>query len=599
MPFRRTLRIALVFLILLGSLSHHIGEAQSIQSTSEPVDIVVIGAGIGGLSVAWEAGRHGLRVAVVDMFSVFGGHAVMSEGGLALVATPHQAEKGIEDSPDLAIRDFLEWGEDASVPWVEAYAHGSSERVYDWLVSLGVKFSGLRKQAGNRAARFHENPQRGLGIVMPIYRDCLRYPNIRFLWSHQALSLIRDGGRITGVNVRRLRTNRTVALRAPAVVIATGGFQSSMQLVKESWPESMPFPENLLLGAGLHANGSGLVLGREAGAAVERMDHQWNYPWGMADPRFPGTKRGLNARIQDSIWVNTEGRRFVSEVLNARDTLAALLRQNPSRYYAIFDANGKRSMSVAGTHWVQYSRVESQLIENPDITAKADTLAELAPQLDLSPEVLEATVARYNRMVDQGTDEDFHRFGSVMPDPRLINDRMQAPPKRIETPPFYAIPMGPLTRKSMGGLRVDMQSRVLNAEEQPIEGLYAVGEVTGFGGINGKAGLEGTFLGPAMFQGRAAGAHLAGDRKPIDPVDLSPPVRGTDGSQCQSCHNLPRLLAAPRAGYQHFELVHNVVLERKFDCVACHAEQSPFRADSHRIHPMAQSETCALCHLGR
>ncbi len=593
--------LALVFVV--PHLVEPRAQAASTESAVEPPDVIIIGAGIGGLSTAWEAGRHGLRVTVIDMFSVFGGHAVMSEGGLALVGTAYQAQKGVEDSPALAIRDFTEWGEDVSLPWVEAFAHHSRERVFDWLVSLGVRFSGLRKQAGNRTARFHENAQRGLGVVSPIYRDCLRYPNIRFEWNTQALQLLREGNRVVGVKVRRLRTGAELELRAPAVVVATGGYQSSMKLVRESWPAELPFPENLLLGAGLNAVGSGLDLGRGVGAAVERMDHQWNYPWGMADPRFPGSNRGLNARIQNSIWVNPHGMRFVNEVLNARDALAALLRQSPSRYWAVFDSQGKRTMSVAGTHWAQFARVEQQLIENPDITAKADTLEALAAEIGVPVGAFTATVARYNQLVDEGDDLDFHRFGSRMPDPRKINDRMQAPPRRIETPPYYAIAMGPLTRKSMGGLRVDLQCRVLTEDGAPVEGLYAVGEVTGFGGINGKAGLEGTFLAPAMFQGRAAGEAISNGaaRKAtaVDPRDLPKPARGSDDSQCHTCHNLEKLLASPRPGYQHFELVHGVVRDRNLRCIACHGEQSPFRADAHRIHRAAQMENCAFCHLGR
>lgn len=600
--------VALLFLVGGGGLQTALPaqQAPALPGTSDPssnASLIVIGAGIGGLSAAWEAGRHGVDVVVIDMFSVFGGHAVMSEGGLAMVATPYQIANGVVDSPELAIGDFTDWGEDAASPWVEAFAHGSRERVHDWLVSLGVRFSGLRKQAGNRTARFHENALRGLGVVTPIYRDCLRYPNIRFEWNTQALSLLGDGDQVTGVRVRRLRTGQEVELRAPAVIVATGGYQSSLALVKQSWPEGMPFPENLLLGAGLNAVGSGLDLGREAGAAIERMDHQWNYPWGMADPRFPGSRRGLNARVPNSIWVNVHGNRFVSEVLNARDTLRALLKQEPSRYWAIFDSEGKRSMSVAGTHWVQFDRVESQLIENPEITAKAGNLKELALRIGVPADALETTVARYNAMVSAGDDKDFHRFGTGMPDPRLINDRMQAPPRRIEVPPYYAIPMGPLTRKSMGGLRVNLNCQVLREDGSAIEGLYAVGEVTGFGGINGKAGLEGTFLAPAMFQGRAAGARIVGEMgragSMVEPKEPVPPVRGSDDSQCLVCHNLPRLLAKARPGYQHFELVHSAVQERNLPCAACHSEQAPFRADAHRIHRTAQTQTCAVCHLGR
>ncbi|MDZ7639396.1 MAG: FAD-dependent oxidoreductase [Bryobacterales bacterium] len=568
-------------------------------------DIVIVGSGIGGLSAAWEAGRRGLNVVVLDMFSVYGGHAVMSEGGLCIVDTPLQREQGISDSADLAAGDFESWGVDANVGWVGEYTRRSNEQIFEWLHGLGVQFNGLRKQAGNRVARFHTNAQRGLGIVAPIYRDCLRYPNIRFVWNQQAVSLLKADSRVVGVRVRNTRTGREGSIHAGSVVVATGGYQSSLELVKTSWPKGVAFPENLLLGSGIHATGSGLALARAAGGSTERMDHQWNYPWGMTDPRFPGARRGLNARIVDSIWVDVNGRRFVNEALNARDALAVLLQQTPPMYWAVFDEPGKLSMSVAGTDWVQFSRIEKLLLENPAVTVKAETLDELAAKMNVEAAVLRESVARYNRMADAGEDEDFHRFGSKMPEPTRINDRMAGKPKRIERGPFYASRMGPVTRKSMGGLRVDLQCRVLDAEGEAIEGLYAVGEVTGFGGINGSAGLEGTFLGPSMLQGRIAGREIAKGNEPVPAPSAaakdapSKEAVSAAGGACTTCHQMPKLLAAARPGFRHFELVHGVVMERKLPCAACHSEMTPFRAEAHKIDRVAQMRNCAVCHMGR
>jgi flavocytochrome c len=573
------------------------------RAALERVDVVVVGAGIGGLSAAWEAGRHGLKVVVLDMFSVYGGHAVMSEGGLCLVDTALQKEQGVKDSPQLAAEDFRSWGVDANPQWVNAYTRGSNEQVFEWLRGLGVAFNGLRKQAGNRVPRFHTNAKRGLGVVAPIYRDCLRYPNIAFRWNQQAVSLLMADGRVTGVVTRDMRSGKPSTIHAGSVVVATGGYQSSLELVKKSWPQGVPFPENLLLGSGLNAMGSGIELAAQAGGFATRMDHQWNYPWGMIDPRFPGSRRGLNARIVDSIWVNAKGVRFVNEVLNAREALDVLLRQNPPMYWAVFDDNGKRSMSVAGTDWVQFARIERLLLENPEVTAKGETLEALAAKIGVEAAALRGTVARYNAAVDAGDDKDFHRFGSNLPEPTRINDRMAGTPRRIEKGPFYAIRMGPITRKSMGGLAVDLQCRVLNGAGEPIGGLYAVGEVTGFGGINGQAGLEGTFLGPSMFQGRVAGRDIATGMRPVTPpAEAKPAARGAvsaaDGDSCAKCHAMNKLLASSRPGYRHFELVHGAVMERKLPCVACHSEMAPFRADSHKIDRVAQVQTCAVCHMG-
>src|ERR1041385_74501 len=128
---------------------------------TSPPDVVVVGAGIAGLTTALEAARGGARVTVVDIASVFGGHAVVSEGGLALVGTPLQEKLGVHDSPDLAYGDFLRWGEDPNTEWVRIYVDRSRRDTYDWMVELGVHFDGLRIPSGNSAARFHTNPRRG------------------------------------------------------------------------------------------------------------------------------------------------------------------------------------------------------------------------------------------------------------------------------------------------------------------------------------------------------------------------------------------------------------------------------------------------------
>lgn len=597
-------RIALLILPMVSlCLPLSVAQTPGVERT----DLVIVGGGIAGLSAAWEAGRRGLNVVVLDMFSVFGGHAVMSEGGLCLVDTPLQREQQVADSPALAKRDFLDWGVDADPAWVDLYTQRSSEQIFDWLRGLGVRFDGLRKQAGNHVPRFHTNPERGLGVVAPIYQDCLRYPNIRFQWNTQAISLLREGTRVSGVKGHNARTGKDTNFEAPAVVLATGGYQSSLDLVKRSWPEGIVFPDNLLLGSGINAVGSGLDLAQQAGGIATRLDHQWNYPWGMMDPRFPGSRRGLNARIVDSIWVNAAGKRFVNEALNARDALDVLLHQDPPMYWAIFDEAGKHTMSVAGTDWVQFARIDKVLLSNPEVTVKAESIRALAKAIGVPSTTLEATVSRYNRMADAGADPDFHRFGPGMPEATRINDRMSAPPKRIEDGPFYAIRMGPLTRKSMGGLAIDLDCRVLNSDGDAIEGLYAVGEVTGFGGINGSAGLEGTFLGPSMFQGRIAGRRIAAGREPVAPNTQSdPPAKSStspskaaDGAACLACHAMPKLLATERPGFRHFELVHGVVTERALPCLACHSEMTPFRAAAHKIDRLAQVHTCAVCHMGR
>ena len=159
-----------------------------------------------------------------------------------------------------------------------------------------------------------------------------------------------------------------------------------------------------------------------------------------------------------------------------------------------------------------------------------------------------------------------------------------------------------MTRKSMGGIAVDLDCRVLDARREPIPGLYAAGEVTGFNGLNGKAGLEGTFIGPSILQGRILGQNLAKLAEPQTASPQRPPAPATTAAPvnapCESCHAVGKLIAAPRKGYWHFEHVHKLVLDRAWSCGSCHSELAPFRASQHRIDPLAQIAACARCHLG-
>ena len=270
----------------------------------------------------------------------------------------------------------------------------------------------------------------------------------------------------------------------------------------------------------MNAKGSGLTLGRQVGAATRMLDHQWNYPWGVPDSRFPGENRGLLVRNPRSIWVNHGGERFVNETLNSRDALAAVINQESAAYWMIFDESAKRSLGVSGTDWTDFSRIEKVIFSAPDVTNRAMSLEELARQIGAPAGSLQRTVERYNSFVAAGEDADFARFGKAAAARTLQNPGMLAPPAPIRDPPFYAVKGYPISRKSLGGLAIDMECRVLNVEGKPIQGLFAVGEVAGFGGINGSAGLEGTFPGPSMFQGKLVGRRIAANHSPVAPKTM-------------------------------------------------------------------------------
>jgi len=581
---RMYLRSFLALVLVLVAI-----EAQAKQARE--ADVIVVGAGIAGLSVALEAARGGASVLVVDLWSIFGGHAVLSHGGLAIVGTPVQEAQGVVDTPEIAARDFLEWGEDASEPWVRYYAANSREQIYDWLTTMGVQFSGALRIPGNSVARFHEPVGRGLGLVSPIYRRAVLHPNIRFLWNFKVDGLAVEEGRVSGVEGVHQRSSERETLASDFVVLATGGFQSNLDMVRSFWPKGVPFPERLLAGSGLNSLGFGHVVAEKSGAVLDRMDHQWNYATGLPDPRYPDGKRGLNASNDAAIWVNAAGKRFVNEEGSVKEQFPALVAQEGSRYWAIFDEKAKRGFAITGSDWADFRVIEEKIFGNPDLVKSAPTIEGLAAAAGLPNDALAATVERYNRMVREGVDKDFGRgrFGG-----------------EIASPPFYAVTFYPLARKSMGGIRIDTDSRVLDKDAKPIAGFLAAGEVTGFGGINGKAGLEGTFLGPSIVTGRVAGRTILkeiGESRSLTAVSESSPAPPSaadeefENDTCGTCHDLEALVLTSRPGYSHFEKVHRVVMDKAFACRTCHEEMFPIDLDRHRIDAVRQIDTCKNCHV--
>jgi succinate dehydrogenase/fumarate reductase flavoprotein subunit len=565
------------------------------RAASAHADAIIVGAGPGGLAAALEAARGGARIVVIDVASVFGGHAVVSEGGLSFAGTPLQTSLGYRDSPDQMVADIERLGGDARLEWARLFAERGIPEIHDWLASMGVTFISVQRLNGNSVPRFHENPRRGFGVVEPLYRAALASGAVEFVWNTRATRLIVEDGRVVGVEGRNERTGAATSWRAPSVVLATGGFQANLALVRAHWPRETPAPARILIGAGANAHGSGLDLARAAGARLERLDHQWNYPRGIADPRYASGERGLNVIFGTRfLWLNARAERIWAE--KVEDMQA----QPDGRVLVIFDAAGRADFRVSGADWADRSKVEA-LLDDPAIARKASSLAVLARVAKLPEQPLVDAVTAWNALVASGEDRELDLFSTA-------NGTFASPtgvrPRVIARPPFHAVEVWPLTRKSMGGVAIDMQCRALDGDGRPIPGLYAVGEVAGFGGLNGKATIEGAFIAPAMLQGRIAGRAIASatGRAPLTaaapvPSSSSPAPGTAPPAPCAACHQMNALLATPRAGFWHFERVHRRVAESQLECVACHAEMTPFRPERHRIDRVAQIDSCRHCHL--
>ena len=224
--------------------SEHAGHTNVPASPTErgvDADVIIVGAGLAGLSAAIDAANGGARVLVLDMNSVFGGHGIQS-GGVAVVGSPMQAAAGFEDTPELAFRDWMEWTVDGNAEWTRFYVENSRTMIYDWLMPMGVRFDTVRPSHGNSVPRFHMTHRRGLNLTRPLYLEALRHSNIDWHWNEFAERLVKEGDRVVGVEARNWRSAATLTLRAHAVILATGGFQSNMDMVTEHWRADLPAP---------------------------------------------------------------------------------------------------------------------------------------------------------------------------------------------------------------------------------------------------------------------------------------------------------------------------------------------------------------------
>lgn len=570
----------------------------AVASCTRPLpdaDVIIVGGGIAGLSAALEAGANGRSVLVIDANSVGGGHAVKA-GGFALVGTPLQEKKGYRDSPEIAERDLLAWGEDADPEWVRRYVRASRPEVHDWLTAFGVRWGFILDTPEHSVPRFHFASGSALNVVVPLMRAAFAQPNLEFRWNTEAVALVRAGSAATGVRVRDLRSGMTSDLRAPAVIIATGGWQSDLDFVRRNWRGDVPAPARLYAGAGYFATGSGIRLGTEAGAATTRMDHQVTFTTGLPDPRDPTGSRALLSQNPSAIWVNSAGQRFISETAPSKDADDTVLKLRPATHWLIFDADGLKTLRVRDGVWLG-NPAGIEPLKALGLIRQAGSVAALAAAAGLPAPALQATVERWNAAVRAGDDTDFGRFTPARPDKAA---------REIGKAPFYAMQLFPMTRKSMGGLAIDADTRVVDESGRPIPGLYAAGEVTGVAGINGSYGGEGTFLGPSVYLGRLAGRAVAAGSSGLsrDPSPVAPPPKITISSDpayraravTVAPESLPDLLDAKRPGYWHFEAAHRIVQERGLDCTACHTPDWPTQAAAAAGQKQVQLNSCDTCH---
>jgi predicted oxidoreductase len=468
-------------------------------------DVVIVGAGAAGGAAFLEATGSGADVIGIDQLPSFGGTAATSGGGCCLAGTPLQAARGIADDPGLAVDDLLAaGGGEADEAWARSYFEHAVADVHDWLTARGVTFVDIRSQEHDSVPRWHLPKGNGRGLMDALWSTIdARGLADRWRFASRVDDLIVEAGRVVGV---RLIDGGDGArdIRADAVVLATGGFAGDLDQVL-GYVEKLRSVQRLLIGGGIGALGLGHRILARHGAELTHLEHVWVYAYATPDYRDPDGPRGLVVRgLDDAIWVNREGRRFHDESRPGPGTATpALLAQDPATCWAIVDRTMALGMRIADPHFRSdggspHDRIDELLASSPFIhsASSPETLARAA---GIAADAFAATIREWNGLVASGTERD------------PLTGRSLAGVSALTGSPLYAIQFYPLVRKNLGGVRTDLRCRVLDTGGAPIPGLFAAGELAGFGGghMSGRRALEGIMIGGSLFGGRIAGAMAA------------------------------------------------------------------------------------------
>ncbi|WP_089305716.1 FAD-binding dehydrogenase [Geodermatophilus pulveris] len=456
--------------------------------------------------------------------------------------------------------------------WAEAYLQFAAGEKRAWLREQGIGLFPVVGWAerggytatghGNSVPRFHIVWGTGPGIVAPFERRVRAAAErgvLQLRFRHRVDELVVTGGAVTGVRgtvlepsdaPRGAASSRTAVgdfeVTAQAVVVTSGGIGGDHDLVRRNWPARLgPPPRRLLSGVPAHVDGRMLRVAEDTGASVVNADRMWHYTEGVTNHSPVWQRHGIRILPgPSSLWLDATGRRLPVPLFPGFDTLGTL---------AHIGRTGHEHTWFLATHKIvakEFALSGSE--QNPDLTGKdvrllvgrvkagvagpvqaflddgedfvvARTLPELVAGMNRvtggTPELALADVEREVVARDREVAHPFTKdlqVTAIRGARNYLGDKLirVAPPHRLLDPeagPLIAVRLGVLTRKTLGGLETDLSGRVLRPGGEVLPGLWAAGEVAGFGGggMHGHRSLEGTFLGGCLFSGRVAGRALA------------------------------------------------------------------------------------------
>lgn len=458
------------------------------------------------------------------------------------------------------------WGK----KWAEAYVDFAAGEKRSWLYNMGVRFfpvvgwaergGYLAEGHGNSVPRFHVVWGTGPGVVAPFekrVREHMKNGLVDFRPRHRIDQLLTQDGAVVGVSGAILEeshakrgedSSRVVigefTFEAESVLVSSGGIGANFDLIRQNWPSRLGQPpKKMISGVPAHVDGRMLAITEKAGGRIVNRDRMWHYTEGLKNWNPVWSNHGIRILPgPSSIWLDARGQRLPAPNFPGFDTLGTLETIQKTGFdYSWFiltkkiiqkefalsgseqnpDLTGKSIKQVIGRATAGIPGPVKAFMEKGEDFVIADSLEELVKGMNqltgenyIQFEEIERQLKARDREIDNKFTKDL-QITALRGARNYIGDKLirVAPPHKILDPsngPLIAVRLNIVSRKTLGGLQTNLDGSVLNESGNVIPGLYAAGEVSGFGGggVHGYRSMEGTFLGGCLFSGRQAGRAI-------------------------------------------------------------------------------------------
>lgn len=464
-------------------------------SFDKVVDVIVIGSGFAGLAAAIQAKEEGADVLLLEKMPAFGGNSAINGGAFAVAGSPLQEKEGIKDSPELMLQDMIASGRGLShVDLLKNIVYGT-RGAYEFTLKYGVKYKPFVQHFGGHSVPrvLQTVESTGGGITRPMVAAAKKLGVDMRLRAFVEEFILNPEGRVIGLKVRegyRFPNKDSGGIvnfgARRGIVVATGGFSQNVAFRKIQDPQ---LDERLESTNHPGATGEMLLAMLSLGATPVQLDQIQLGPWSSPDERGFGLVSQFNtiAGFPKGIMVDVRtGKRFVNELADRKarsDAILLNMENNKPVYPVCFVDSEGAKLAQTLKNGLKYGVIK-----------QFDTLEALADFYHIPREGFLQQVEEFNKYVRAGKDEQFHRPLDIAVE--------------VKKAPFYAARVWPKVHYCMGGVGISPKAEVLNIRtQQPIDGLYAAGEVTG--GTHGASRLGGCAIADGLCTGRIAGMEAA------------------------------------------------------------------------------------------